>query len=161
MHGVDIVSGSGYLDKIIYIDISPGSDLIGSIIAACEKHSIESGLIVHCIGSLQCVYFESIAVDPKYPTGGGITSPRTIEGPIQVLGGQGSVILDETQKYSVHLHITFIEGRTGTIFGGHIEKGNNLALNRLEVGIASIDKMILKRQFDSRTGHYHIVPSTF
>ena len=159
MYGSNIISGSGTVDRMIYIDVSPGSDLIDSILKACEEHTIQSGLIVYCIGSLQYVYFESIAIDPKYPTGAGITTPQRIAGPIQVLGGQGSIALDEDNNQYVHLHISFVEGRNGTIFGGHIEQGKNPALNRLEIGIVSVQGMLLEKKFDPRTDHYHVVPS--
>lgn len=159
MYGSNVISGSGILDRMIYIDISPGADLIDSILEACEEHTIHSGLIVYCIGSLQYVHIESVAIDPKYPTGAGITSPMRIEGPIQVLSGQGSIALDENKKHSVHLHISFVEGRSGTIFGGHIEQGKNPALNRLEIGIVSVQGMLLEKKFDPRTDHYHVVPS--
>jgi predicted DNA-binding protein with PD1-like motif len=154
----DVVEGVGYADRILVLDISPGVDLITGLIQACKANKITCGLICSCIGSLQEAHFESIAYDPNSPTGGGFGTPQCVKGPIQVINGQGCIGEREDGELFVHLHITFVSGRDGTIFGGHIEQGHNLALNRLEVGLITAKQLSISTELDPRTGQLHLVP---
>ena len=153
------VTGVGQAGKLMVIDISPGSDLLTSVLAACRERGITSAVIVYCIGSLRKAEVETIGFDPNNTqTGVGFGGHKVFDGPIQVLSGQGCVGLDEKNEYFAHMHIIFVDGSTGQIFGGHLPQGGAVAINRLEVGLIASEGMQILTELDSRTGHLHLIP---
>lgn len=125
----EVTYGSGYGDRILVLYMSSGVDLLTGILDACKANMIRSGLICYCIGSLKEVSFESVTFDPNMPNGGDLLKHQRFEGPIQVLSGQGCIGSNEAGELFAHLHITFIAGRTGTVFGCHINPGDNPVFN--------------------------------
>ena len=162
MSSIDISgvsTGLGYGERILVVYMTQGVDLLSSVLNACKANGISSGLICYCIGSLKEVNFKSVSYDPSRPAGGVHTDMQRFEGAIQVLNGQGCIGHDETGELFAHMHITFVDGKTGTIFGGDINPGNNPVMTRLEVGIIALRNMVIKAEFDPQDG-YHLVPKS-
>ena len=157
-HAQEIVSGVGYGDRVTAIYLSPGVDLLTGILKACKTSGITSGFVVYCIGSLTAVSCESASYDTSKPGGGDHVKRLTLEGPIQVLSGQGCIGSNKAGDLFAHLHITFIAGRTGTVLGGHIEEGGNPVFTRLEAGIIGLKDMEIATELNAFDGKMHMVP---
>lgn len=157
MSGVSTGIGSG--ERILMVYMSQGVDLLSGVLNSCKANGIISGLICYCIGSLKEVNFKSVSYDPTKPSGGVHSGPQRFEGAIQVLNGQGCIGHNETGELFAHMHITFVDGKTGKIFGGDIDPGNNPVMTRLEVGIIALKNMAIKVELDPQDG-YHLVPKS-
>lgn len=151
------VSAMGKTGRVVAVRLNKGTDLVQGIIDACKKHGIRSGWISSMIGSLQAgAQYVAIAMDPRAKTGVGFTERKTIEGPVEILSGQG-MIADKGDDLFVHLHAVFV-GLDGKVIGGHVERGFAKALNTLEVVIVELEDAVIKRELDEETGYTVCMP---
>ncbi|MDL2220286.1 DNA-binding protein [Eubacteriales bacterium OttesenSCG-928-N14] len=154
----DIVCLEGTANRMVVVDISPGVDLLTGVLDACRKHNIKTGIICYCIGSLKYATIETLVAAEGSKTGASFGQELSFPGPIQLLSGQGIVGLDENDELFAHMHIVFVDGGQGKIYGGHVIEGKNPAINRLEFGIITTEDLIVSTELDERTGLLHLVP---
>lgn len=128
------------------IRVLPGFDVIEGIEEACRKLGITSGAIISCIGSLQRASV-LVAVPLNNKIGAGYSEPRDLEGPLELLSGQGTIGREEEGNISIHMHVV-ISDKEGRLHGGHLIKGQNQVLITCEVMLARIEGIRIVRGYD-------------
>jgi predicted DNA-binding protein with PD1-like motif len=139
----------GHLSKVGMIRVVPGSDVIEGIEEACRKLGLRAGAIISCIGSLQRASV-MIAVPLNNKIGAGYSEPILLEGPLELLSGQGTIGQGEQGEISVHMHAVMSD-REGHLHGGHMVKGKNPVLITCEILLAEIQGIQIRRGFDPDT----------
>jgi predicted DNA-binding protein with PD1-like motif len=128
------------------IRVLPGFDVIEGIEEACRKLGITSGAIISCIGSLQWASV-LVAVPLNNKIGAGYSEPRYLEGPLELLSGQGTIGREEEGNISIHMH-GVISDKEGRLHGGHLIKGQNPVLITCELMLARIEGIRIIRGYD-------------
>ncbi len=100
------------LHHILRLD--PGEEIVSSIIAYCEWHSINLGT-VSAIGAVNEVKIGLF--DPSTKT----YSAQLLKGNFEIIALSGSVTTKEERVY-LHLHIG-VGDEEHKMYGGHLEKG--------------------------------------
>jgi len=136
----------GHLSKAIMIRVVPGSDVIEGIEEACRKLGIKAGAIISCIGSLQRASV-MIAVPLNNKIGAGYSKPIKLEGPLELLSGQGTIGQEEQGEIAVHMH-GVVSDKEGHLQGGHLVRGENPVLITCEVMVARIGGIRIVRVYD-------------
>jgi len=141
-----IIVSEGHLSRMFMIRVLPGSDVIEGIREACQQLDIKSCSITSCIGSLQRASF-LIAVPMNNKIGAGYSDPKVLEGPLELLSGQGSIGQEERGEIFIHLH-GVVSDKDGNIYGGHLIKGKNPVLITCEVMVSQIEGIHMIRAYD-------------
>lgn len=126
--------------------VLPGIDVIEGIEAVCQSLSIKSGAIISCIGSLQRASL-MIAVPLNNKVGAGYSDPMVLEGPLELLSGQGTIGLGEEGETAIHLH-GVVSDKEGHLHGGHFVKGENPVLVTCEVALTQVEGIRIVRGYD-------------
>ncbi|MCU0561928.1 MAG: DNA-binding protein [Desulfobacterales bacterium] len=136
----------GTLSKLVMVRLHPGTDVIEGITDACREHGIRSGAITTCIGSLQRASF--LVVKPMdNRLGGGYSDPVALPGPVELVSSQGTVGMDESGAFFIHLHGVLSDG-SGRSHGGHLIAGRCPVLITCEVLISGFDGMAAVHRYD-------------
>jgi predicted DNA-binding protein with PD1-like motif len=151
-----MVFATGRLSKALMIRVLPGSDLLEGIEQACKETGIRAGMVVSCIGSLQKASFLFV-VPAQNKVGAQYGDPLILEGPLEFLGAQGTVGLEDSGNVFVHLH-GLASDKNGTVHGGHLVKGECPVLITCEVGIAPVEGVRLVRRMDPEVGWRVLIP---
>ncbi len=149
--------GKGDSPELVAVRLSPGTDMVEGIRAACGELHVGSGNIVSCIGSLrQTAYM--VAVPLKNKIGAGYGDSVHEEGPIELLSGQGSIGREEGGELFIHLHAVMCD-QNGRVFGGHVIAGESPVLITAEIGILRAKGLEQKRTWDASVGMDILIPS--
>lgn len=132
--------------RAVIIRVLPGFDLIEGIEEACQSLGIKSGAVTSCIGSLQRASL-MIAVPLNNKIGAGYSDPRVLEGPLELLSGQGTIGLEEGGEIAIHLH-GVVSDKEGHVHGGHLVKGENPVLITCEVMVTQAEGIRIVRVYD-------------
>jgi predicted DNA-binding protein with PD1-like motif len=132
--------------SILFTRLPPGADVIEALEQVLNEAGIRAGTIVSCIGSLRSASFH-IAVPADNPIGASYSEPIGVNGPLELLGGQGTVGPDEKGDIFIHLHAVFSDGK-GNLRGGHLVKGGNPVLITCEITMACLEGMHIQRKYD-------------
>jgi predicted DNA-binding protein with PD1-like motif len=152
-----IAATEGNFSKAGMIRVLPGCDVIEGIEEACRKLGITSGAIVSCIGSLQRASV-MVAVPLHNKIGAGYSQLRDLEGPLELLSGQGTIGREEQGNLiAVHMH-GVVSDKQGRLHGGHFVKGHNPVLITCEVMLAQIEKIRIVRVYDPEVDREVFVP---
>jgi predicted DNA-binding protein with PD1-like motif len=151
-----MVFATGRLSKAVMIRVLPGSDLLEGIEQACKETGIRAGMVVSCIGTLQKASFLFV-VPAQSKVGAQYGDPLILEGPLEFLGAQGTVGLEESGDVFVHLH-GLASDKNGTVHGGHLVKGECPVLITCEVGITPVEGVTLLRRMDPEVGWRVLIP---
>jgi len=154
----DAMYSQGHISKVVVIRISPGSDVIEGIAEACKTLNIKSGSVISCIGSLRRTSF-MIAVPLNNKIGAGYGNPIRVEGPIELLSGQGTIGQEENGELFVHLHAV-VSDKDGCLHGGHVVKGENPVLITCELTVAHIEGIQLTKSYDPEIDMRVLLPKT-
>jgi predicted DNA-binding protein with PD1-like motif len=133
--------------RVIVGRLLPGTDLIEGIEAICDKHRISYAAITFSYGSLASAGFKFLQV-PE-PGARAVLTPHKIDKRVEFLAGQGLVCDGETGR-AVHLHGA-VSDETGTVTGGHFEKGENPVYNNMDVTLIELKGVRLTRRWDPET----------
>ncbi len=128
------------------IRLGPGTDLIEGLEEALRGSGNRCGTIVSCIGSLRRAAYH-IAVPASNPIGASYSPPIKVEGPLELLCGQGTIGTDQAGALFVHLHGVFSEG-SGVLRGGHFVKGENPVLITCEMAVITVSGIEIRRKYD-------------
>lgn len=150
------IRAEGEIRRVSLIRILPGSDVVESIEQACEEAEIQTGVVVSCLGTLQKASLLFV-VPARNKVGAEYGSPLTLEGPLEFLGAQGSVGLEENGDRFVHLHGLVSDSR-GVIHGGHLVKGECPVLITCEVAVLQVKGVGLVRRLDPEVGWKLLIP---
>jgi predicted DNA-binding protein with PD1-like motif len=148
---------TGRLSKAVMIRVLPGSDLLEGIEQACKETEIRAGMVVSCIGSLKKASFLFV-VPAQNKVGAQYGDPLVLEGPLEFLGAQGTVGLEESGDVFVHLP-GLASDKDGTVHGGHLVKGECPVLITCEVAITPVEGVRLVRRMDPKVGWKVLFPS--
>jgi predicted DNA-binding protein with PD1-like motif len=140
------------IKRIIVGRIPKDVDLITGVKEVCNAYGIKYGYIVSMIGSLKTGRFIYAIPSEGAKLGFKYSEPVNLEGPLEILGSQGTIGLDDaTGELSVHLHMQ-VSDKYMRVFGGHIIEGGNDIAATAEILIHEIDHVELHRVFDEETG---------
>lgn len=140
----------GHLSKVGMIRVIPGSDVIEGIEEACRKLGLRAGAIISCIGSLQRAKL-MIAVPLDNKIGAGYSKPVELEGPLELISGQGTIGQGQEGETTVHMH-GVVSDKRGNLHGGHFVGGENPVLITCEIMIAQIDGIRIAKSYDPEVG---------
>lgn len=141
---------AGHFSRVIIARLRPGTDLGEGILSVCKEEGITAGVIISCIGSLQKAVFTYPAPDPSSKVGASYLPPTELPGPIEFLGAQGFIGLNQEGKLALHLHATICDA-AGHVYGGHFNPGGNPVLVTMEVAIGQLAGVTLAREYDPET----------
>jgi predicted DNA-binding protein with PD1-like motif len=143
---MEITFSEGHLSKAVVIRVLPGSDIIEGIEEVCHSLGIKTGAITSCIGSLQKASL-MIAVPLDNKIGAGYSDPMALEGPLELLSGQGTIGQEEGGEIVIHLH-GVVSDKEGHVHGGHLVKGKNPVLITSEIMVTQIKGIRIVRGYD-------------
>lgn len=143
--------------RIIPARLMPGTDLVGGIEAVCRENRILYGYIGCAIGSLrQAAYVIPIPAENEI-LGIKYGDPHVVEGPVEVLGGQGVICQSDKGETLIHFHAS-ITNPTRQVFGGHFASGGNPVLATIDLIIVEVDGAKMMRRYDAETGFVMFSP---
>ncbi|WP_372996076.1 PPC domain-containing DNA-binding protein [Lutispora sp.] len=139
------------IKRIVVGRIPKNTDLLTGIKEVCKSYDISHGYIASLIGSLKNARFVYAINDEKANMGIRYSDPVLLDGPLEILAGQGIIGLEDTDELSVHLHM-LISDEKMRVFGGHFIDGGNDVLVTAEIIIHEIDEVENRRVYDEDTG---------
>lgn len=139
------------IKRIVVGRIPKNTDLLTGIKEVCKSYDISHGYIASLIGSLKNGRFVYAINDEKAKMGIRYSDPVLLDGPLEILAGQGIIGLEDTDELSVHLHM-LISDEKMRVFGGHFIDGGNDVLVTAEIIIHEIDEVENRRVYDEDTG---------
>ncbi|MCS7233060.1 MAG: DNA-binding protein [Synergistetes bacterium] len=150
MGEVRVVSVSSLSNRVVVGRVFPGTDLIEGILRICEDHGISSGSIDLVLGSLRKFTFVYPIRDDQNKMGVKYCDPVEIDGPIELLCGNGIVGVASSGGKALHLHAV-VADRNGRVYGGHVLQGNPVLVT-VEVVIRELSDVNVIRGLDEETG---------
>lgn len=149
----------GETGRVVAARISPGQDLVPTIKEICKKNSIESGVIVTCIGSLKSANLVSIDSVPRGESkiGIGHGSPVKTPGPLLLLSSQGNICQTDENQIFIHLH-GVISDKEAHLFGGHFAQSDNPVLLTMDLIIIETRNIKMLRRYDDAVGRVEFYP---
>ena len=151
MHTVRIQSKVASRGKTVIGRLLPGSDLVQGIKTICGQCRIRQAAITTVIGTLVHAELVYVVPDPASKLGVKYVDPVRIEGPLELLSGQGMIGEDDQGEPSIHLH-GVLSGPDMRLFGGHLVENGNPVLATAEITIQEIVGVEMKRRYDEETG---------
>ncbi len=142
-HTVEATTG-----RIVVGRLLPGADLIEGIEAVCDKHKIRYAAVSFAYGSLSSAGFKILNIPS--PGARAVLTAHNVDGRVEFLAGQGLVCDDGEGHRATHLHGA-ISDETGTVKGGHFEKGLNPIYNNMDVTLIELLGVRLTRRWDAKT----------
>jgi predicted DNA-binding protein with PD1-like motif len=144
---VRVTTAHGTIGDVIVARILPATDLISGILETCRITGIETGVITSCVGSLKRAQFHWSIPSTKTKRGSKRTEPIILEGPIELLNGQGLIGKAQGEEYLVHFHATLCD-KEGKVYGGHLFEGGNLVHSTMDVVIVELQGIHLEPFYD-------------
>ena len=151
MESVRIQATAASRGKTVVSRLLPGSDLIQGIKIICEQCQIHQAAITTAIGTLVHSELVYVVPDPESTLGVKYVEPVRIEGPLELLSGQGMIGEDDQGGPSVHLH-GVLSGPDMRLVGGHLVANGNPVLATVEITIQEMVGVEMKRRYDKETG---------
>ena len=129
----------------------PGTDLIKGIEKICRDNQIDRGTIITAIGSLIHAEIVYLIPDEKTRLGAKYVEPVRIEGPLELLSGQGMIGQAKDGKLCIHLH-GLMSGPDMKVYGGHFVENGNPTLATVEIMVQENLDIQMVRDHDEETG---------
>ena len=145
------VSVAAQTGRTIAARIMPGVDLVGGIIEICQAHDVKYGYFTSVMGSLsEAVYVIPIS-SPGSPLDFKYCEPIPVQGPIDLICGQGVICQSEQGETLIHLHA---QGVTPDriVFGGHFAVGGNPVLATIDLVLVEVTDAKFLRRLDPVVG---------
>jgi len=129
------------INKLTWIDIKYGDDLLKSVSGYCLENDIKIGFI-SVIGALRKAKFGYYnQKEKKY-------YENAIEEPVEIISCLGNISIKDGKPF-VHAHISVADSK-GNVFGGHLNEG--CIVFACECAIFKLEGDSLERKFDELTG---------
>jgi len=138
----------GKSGRVVAARLLPGTDLLAGIEAVCKKNGIDYAL-VNCFGSFSSAGYMYLVPKAEAKVGAGYGDVLKVGGPVEFLSGVG-VVCKKDGDCDIHFHGTMCD-RDGTVFGGHIVKGENPTLTTVDLVIMEVEGVEMLRQYDEET----------
>ena len=101
------------------LKIKPGEKLCERLVTFANEAGVKNAVISSAVGSVLNIHFRGIKTGAKRP----ITEPRMrqhqVEGPLELLSLEGTLISNEQGEIDSHLHI-MLGKSSGEVIGGHM-----------------------------------------
>ena len=137
--------------RIVSARLFAGSDLLNGILEIAKKHKIRAGIVHVAFGSLSKTEIRLAERGHDTKSGGKRSEPKTIEGPISVLCGQGKVGVPKEGEPVIHMHGVVADTK-GRVWGGHLFPDENPVYATLEVVIQEIQGLEFALMYDPLVG---------
>ena len=135
--------------RTFVLRLRPGTDFMEGIRAFCVERGIRSGAVTTILGSLRQVRYVYPVTCPEARAGLRYCDPIERDGPIELLGGAGTIgVMKADGATVVHLHAAFTDPE-GRVYGGHM-LGGTVAVTA-EISIDAFDGVALTRAVDEET----------
>ncbi|HKC18642.1 MAG TPA: PPC domain-containing DNA-binding protein [Candidatus Dormibacteraeota bacterium] len=134
--------------RVIVGRLLPGADLIGGIEEICDHHNVRFAAVNFAYGSLAEAGFKFLQIPS--PGERAVLTPHSLRKRVEFLAGQGLVCEDPDGRRATHLHGA-VSDETGSVTGGHFEKGQNPIYNNLDVTLIELLGVRLVRRFEPET----------
>lgn len=121
--------------KTYALRIQPDQDLKTSLENYARKNQIRAGIVLTCVGSLNCATLRMANE----------TVLKSFEGKFEIVSLVGTFSSD-----GCHLHIA-LSDKNGNMVGGHLKEGCTI-YTTAEVAIGEIENLIFARTMDEGTG---------
>ena len=145
------VSVEARTGRTIAARIMPGVDLVGGIAEICQEHDVKHGYFASVMGSLS----EAVYVIPISSPGSSLEfkycEPISVQGPIDLICGQGVICQSEQGETLIHLHAQGVTPDR-VVFGGHFSVGGNPILATIDLVIVEVTGAKLMRRHDPVVG---------
>lgn len=148
MSNLRIQTACGKTSKVVAGRILPGTDLLFGIEEMCLRHGISYAL-VNCFGSFAGAGYMYLVPKPEAKIGAGYGEVLSCDGPVEFLNGTG-VVCQNNGKCEIHFHGTMCN-KDGTVFGGHLVRGQNPSLTTVDVVLIEITGISMLRKYDEET----------
>ena len=146
-----VVAEPAHPGRLLVARLLPGSDVLEALRAALAQHDLGSGCILTMLGSLSQARFVIAVPDDSNKAGIRYGEPKVLEGPLEFLGGSGTIGVTEAGKRMVHLHVMLCD-QLGKFHGGHLLEEGNIVLTTLDLVVQEFVDVHLVWQFDEQTG---------
>lgn len=131
-------------DGIVIVKLQQDEDLLSSLEMVCERHRINSGIILSGIGMLK-------GAEIGYFNGREYIKKRFPE-PLELVSLIGSIAYGKER--TIHLHCALAD-EEHKLIGGHLFKGTVNVIN--EITILKLNKMTLRRELNESRGLMELV----
>jgi len=129
------------INKVRWVNIKYGDDLLRAILNYCLKNNIKIGFI-SAIGALQKVNFGYYnQKEKKY-------YENSLEKPVEIVSCLGNISIKDGKPF-IHAHLSVADDK-GNVFGGHLNEGS--IVFACECAIFELEGDLLERKFDEITG---------
>ena len=153
-----IMSVCGGFGRVVVGVLLKGEDLLTGIEYLCVEHGIQYGVVLS-IGSATHTGVHYLKVDDMAESGAARINSEE-DGPHDFTNITGIIMRQEsTGSFTTHLHGTFCRA-DGTLGGGHLHKGKNIAMSNFGVVILETKGIEMLNVLDPVTGFYHLEPRT-
>ena len=152
----EMISAEGKLGRVVVVRLTPGTDLLGGIQAACEKYRIRNGVIISAIGSLDGVRFCDVEPLPEKKCGYGYGKVLSLDETIELTGAGGVICSDAAGNINLHIHISMSD-KTGKAYGGHLVEGTKVLMTA-DIVLGEIEGIALLREHDPEMDVYLLSP---
>jgi predicted DNA-binding protein with PD1-like motif len=143
---IEMKIANGTINKVLVARLQRGEDVIEGIKKVCQDNGVKNAVIISMIGSLYRARYTGPINDPSVKCGTGGTDIQ-LEGPIEMLTGQGEICHKDDGELSIHIHATFTDSK-GNAYGGHLFSDENEVLNTLNVFIGVIEGVDMGIELD-------------
>ncbi len=116
--------------------LTPGEDLLESIVEYCRERNLKAAIVLTCVGSLRMAAIR--LADQKEVT--------LFKGKFEIVCLTGTLSPD-----GAHLHIA-ISDHTGRTLGGHLMPGS-LIYTTAEIALGELEELRFTRPLDEQTGY--------
>ena len=127
-------------DNLVFVRLFPGEDTLQELKKACEKHKIETAVVIAGLGQLKQFKLGYYKEKGNY-------TPQEFQKPHELLSLTGN-ISNQEGEYNFHLHAVLgDEGKN--VVGGHLISGTAEVTN--EIVLLKTDLKV-KRKLEESTG---------
>lgn len=155
--GSAIKSAEGTLGRVVVLRLSPGKDLIQSILEQARASGFRSALILGGAAALKGATLRNVKSFPdQFPITDDNRMYTRLEGPLELLSISGNISTRLDGTLHIHAHVAVSLGNASA-FGGHLVEGA-IVLSTAEIAIAEVAGVDLKRVHDEETKTLELRP---
>jgi len=136
--------------RIISARLLAGSDLLQGIVEVAKRYRLRAGAIQVAFGSLGKAVIRWEELNPEGKRGTRRSAPKTLEGPVTLLCGQGKVGVPLEGDPVIHMH-GVVSDTKGQVWGSHFFPEENPVFSTLEVVIQEIQGVEFVLMHDPQT----------
>jgi len=126
--------------SLIFIRLFPGEDIYHELEEVCQRHKVETAIVLSGIGQLKQFKLGYFKENGNY-------TPQEFQKPHELLSLAGS-ISNQEGKYDFHLHVV-LGNEEKNVVGGHLIKGIVEVTNEIVLLKTSLK---LERRLEESTG---------